>query len=464
MSNGVRFLNENDDIKKIRDEGYVVIGVHNGIFHCDDVSACCILDILLEKVYNKTKPQETKKIAIVRTRNPKVLKDCSVCVDIGGGKLDHHYEGCDKKRENGIRYASIGLVWKIYGKKLIELINPELNDEEKEQLFKEIDDKIIKFIDADDNGQPIEKPGTANNPNLDDNEKFFLSFDFDFITLYNPSWHEKNPDFDNCFERAFSITRNTFGNCLESIVLNNEKKEEYIFENENEQKQFVEMIATKYQASVLKNFTEEPNVMRIYKNDEDIRNTIFKSGSEDEKLKEYVNQNIKDFLEQHSFRFNLNEDKKGILEQKIRQIVDEFYATKIIEYLTQDPENIKDNCLIIPAQTMPWKKGICEYNKNHKDKPIRFVMYPYPNGGWALECVPESTTVKDRYSKLTPLLSNIPASLKEKIKFVHKNKFFARTNEDLNDDDAKDVLYDLAKKSVRDQNLLKYISRYQDTK
>ena len=459
MSNGVRFLNENDDVKKIRDEGYVVIGVHNGIFHCDDVSACCILDILLEKVYNKIKPQETKKIAIVRTRNPKVLKDCSVCVDIGGGKLDHHYEGCDKKRENGIKYASIGLVWKIYGKKLIELINPELNDEEKEQLFKEIDDEIIKFIDADDNGQPIEKPGTANNPNLDDNEKYYLSFDFDFITLFNPSWHEEKPDFNKSFESAFKTTRRTFSNCLKSIVFEEEIKEEDIFKSEEEQKQFIEEKASKYKENLLENFTKELNVMRIYENNEDIKNRIFRSDTENEEFMNYVNYNINEFLEQHNFRFNSDEDKKDILEQKIRQIVDEFYATRIIENLTQNPENIKDACLIIPAQTMPWKKGVCEYNKNHKDKPIRFVMYPYPNGGWALECVPESTTVKDRYTKLTPLLSNLSASLKKKIKFVHKNKFFARTNEDLSDDEAKEALYNLSKKSIKTQNLKKYISR-----
>ena len=62
LSNEVIVLNENDDIKKIRDEGIFVIGVHNGIFHCDDVAACCILDILLENISKNTKSPKVKKL------------------------------------------------------------------------------------------------------------------------------------------------------------------------------------------------------------------------------------------------------------------------------------------------------------------------------------------------------------------------------------------------------------------
>lgn len=65
---GIRFLDENEDIEKIRNEGYFVIGVHNGIFHCDDVTACAILDLLLENIYANLplKPSfKVKKVAIV---------------------------------------------------------------------------------------------------------------------------------------------------------------------------------------------------------------------------------------------------------------------------------------------------------------------------------------------------------------------------------------------------------------
>ena len=454
LSNEVIILNENDDIKKIRDEGIFVIGVHNGIFHCDDVAACCILDILLENINKNTKSPKVKKIAIIRTRNPEVLKECNICVDIGGGKFDHHYEGCDKQRKDGTKYASIGLVWRAYGKELIKLIKPDLSTSEIDRLFEKIDNEIIKFIDADDNGKLIEKPKksdeTIKEEKLDDNEKYYTSFDFDFITLFNPSWHEEKPDFNESFIRAFEVTRRTFNNCLKSIVLEEKIKDENESISLEEQEHFIKETTIKYQKSLLNNFSKEPNVMKIYEDNEDIMKAL--SEINNEQLTTAVNDNIKLFLEQHSFKYNTEKDKKEIIEQKIRQIVDEFYATKIIEHLIKNPENIKSSCLIIPAQTMPWKKGICAYNEKHKDNPIRFVMYPYPNGGWALECVPNSTAVDDRYTKLTPLLSKIPFKLIKKIEFVHKNKFFARTNKDLNDNDAKGALYDLAEKSIIVQN------------
>lgn len=454
LSNEVIVLNENDDIKKIRDEGFFVIGVHNGIFHCDDVAACCILDILLENIYNNIESPKVKKIAIIRTRNPEILKECSICVDIGGGEFDHHYEGCDKQRKDGTKYASIGLVWKVYGKELISLIKPDLSTSEIDRLFEKIDNEIIRFIDADDNGKLIEKPKksdeTIKEENLDDNEKYYTSFDFDFITLFNPSWHKKKPDFNESFIKAFEVTRRTFNNCLKSIILEEPIKDINESISIEEPEKYIENTAIKYQKSLLNSFSKEPNVMKIYEDNENMIKAL--SEINDEQLIDNVKQNINLFLEQHSFIFNSQEDKKEILEQKIRQIVDEFYATKIIEHLIKNPQNIKSSCLIIPAQTMLWKKGVCAYNEKHKDNPIRFVIYPYSNGGWALECVPNSTAVDDRYTKLTPLLSKIPFNLIKKIEFVHKNKFFARTNKDLNDNEAKEALYDLAEKSIIVQN------------
>ncbi len=454
---GIQFLNEDVDIKKYRSEGYVVIGVHNGIFHCDDVTACACLDILLENLYDYSDKFEVKKVAIVRTRNSEVLKECSICVDVGGGTLDHHTKNV--KRENGKLYSSIGLVWKTYGKKMIQLIMPDLSTSEIDRLFEKIDNEIIRHIDADDNGELIEKKpndnGKIEETNVPDNEKYYIAFDFDFITIFNPSWHEENPDYNGSFIRAFEVTRRTFNNCLKSIILEKKIKDENESISLEEQEQFVKDTAIKYQESLLKNFSKEPNVMKIYEDNEDMMKAL--SEIKKEQLITAVNENIKLFLEQHSFKYNTEKDKKEILEQKIRQIVDEFYATKIIEVLIQNPNNIKSSCLIIPAQTFPWKKGIFSYNEKHKDNPIRFVMYPYPNGGYAIECVQKSSALDDRYTKITPLLSKVPFKLKKLIEFVHKNRFFARTRKDINEDEAKNALYDLCEKSIEAQSFKRKI-------
>ena len=62
------------------------IGTHDGAFHCDEVTACA----LLTKYSNKFRGAE-----IVRTRNPNVLDECDIIVDVGGKHvppkyLDHH--------------------------------------------------------------------------------------------------------------------------------------------------------------------------------------------------------------------------------------------------------------------------------------------------------------------------------------------------------------------------------------
>ena len=47
-------------------------------------------------------------------------------LDVGGeynpkeNKFDHHQEGWNEKRGNGIPYATTGLIWKEYGKKITD--------------------------------------------------------------------------------------------------------------------------------------------------------------------------------------------------------------------------------------------------------------------------------------------------------------------------------------------------------
>lgn len=58
-------------------------------------------------------------------------------------------------------------------------------------------------------------------------------------------------------------------------------------------------------------------------------------------------------------------------------------------YLEERFSSATDGVLEIPAQTMPWKENIVTYNKDHDNK-VKFVIFPYPDGGWAAQCVPPS--------------------------------------------------------------------------
>ena len=77
---------------KTREKKEIRLGTHNGIFHRDEVIAISILKIVYEDC----------KTAIIRSRNINKLNMCDVVVDVGGGDLDHHIKGFNRRRENGI--------------------------------------------------------------------------------------------------------------------------------------------------------------------------------------------------------------------------------------------------------------------------------------------------------------------------------------------------------------------------
>jgi uncharacterized UPF0160 family protein len=110
---------------------------HNGTIHADEVFATAFLDMYLGDV------------KIFRTSSvPKSGIDESVLIyDVGRGKYDHHQIDA-VKRDNGITYSSLGLLWKDFGLDFLKK-NDFLNPEE---MFLGIDKDLIEGIDGDDNG------------------------------------------------------------------------------------------------------------------------------------------------------------------------------------------------------------------------------------------------------------------------------------------------------------------------
>lgn len=52
----------------------VKIGTHNGTFHCDEALGCFLLQ----------QTPDFKETEIERSRNPDVLKDLDIVIDVGG--------------------------------------------------------------------------------------------------------------------------------------------------------------------------------------------------------------------------------------------------------------------------------------------------------------------------------------------------------------------------------------------
>lgn len=150
----------------------VLVVVHDGSFHADDVTAVAILSLYFK--------QQGKRIKVIRTRDQSIIAKADIVCDVGGiydtdkNRFDHHQTGGAGNRENGVPYASVGLVWKKFGK---ELCAPY------ESLAEKIDRECIQFIDANDNGYDFGQKAEVSPLPL---PAFFM--------IYNTTWKER-PDF-----------------------------------------------------------------------------------------------------------------------------------------------------------------------------------------------------------------------------------------------------------------------------
>ncbi|OHA34759.1 MAG: hypothetical protein A2928_02850 [Candidatus Taylorbacteria bacterium RIFCSPLOWO2_01_FULL_45_15b] len=158
------------------------IVTHSGSFHPDDVFAVATLSHYIKG-----------ELEIVRSREKNDWKTGDFVIDVGGeydeaiNHFDHHQIGGAGKRENGIPFASFGLVWKKFG--------PLICD--SETVSGEIDRKLVQQIDALDNGVDIIKPLMAEiYPYLVGN----------VIFSYLPTWKDEMTE-DEAFLSAVDFAR-----------------------------------------------------------------------------------------------------------------------------------------------------------------------------------------------------------------------------------------------------------------
>lgn len=155
-----------------------ILVTHNSTFHADDIFATATLSIL-----NKG------HIKVIRTRDPQLIKTADYVYDVGGEHdgvklFDHHQKGGAGQRENGIPYASFGLVWKTYGEQICG----------SKDVSEKIEQKLVQAIDANDNGINLfDVKGEVAPYTLQD---MFFAF--------RPSWKEE-PDYDRTFIELVSI-------------------------------------------------------------------------------------------------------------------------------------------------------------------------------------------------------------------------------------------------------------------
>ncbi|WAH35416.1 MYG1 family protein [Alicyclobacillus dauci] len=167
----------------------MVIGTHHGKFHADEVFAVA----MLKQLYPDAR--------IVRSREPEVLSQCDIIVDVGRGEYDHHTT--DKVfRENGLPYASAGLVWRDFGTKVVRHLG--CNEENSDSLTDIIDEKLIQAIDAIDNGIDLEKDARIKGVS-------------ELVGGFNPPWNS-DADENFAFQDAVSFATQILVNQIKSEI------------------------------------------------------------------------------------------------------------------------------------------------------------------------------------------------------------------------------------------------------
>ena len=163
---------------------------HNGTFHADEVLATAILCKVVKNP--------------VVCRIPKVPENLDnevIVYDIGLGEFDHHQKNGNGVRENGIPYASCGLIWKKFGN---EILRKYTDKADFVQFL--IDRDFIQGIDAIDSG---EVPKAKSYVNI-------FSFS-QCISTFNPTW-DSDESADKAFVKAVKFADIVLENILKNTV------------------------------------------------------------------------------------------------------------------------------------------------------------------------------------------------------------------------------------------------------
>lgn len=177
---------------------------HGGTFHMDEVMATAILIRAIPGDGPLT-------LFRVTGNNPLPEYPGQMVYDVGMGAFDHHQRGGNGIRENGIPFASAGLIWRAYGKLLCTSDNNEIDVAE---VADRVDRELIQPIDAQDTGFRNPLPaGFKPTPS------FSIS---QLVSSMNPNWDESGRAWSA--EEGFIAAVRIAGILLERVIERNLSK------------------------------------------------------------------------------------------------------------------------------------------------------------------------------------------------------------------------------------------------
>lgn len=161
-------------VTDVRDAKFIT---HRGTMHADEVFATAFLSLLYDEIL----------LMRVVDLDFSSIREDAIIYDIGKGKYDHHQLDAEI-RDNGIKYSSFGLLWKDFGKKLLE----KMCVEQIEEIFVYFDKDFVEAIDAIDNGDFPEIEAC-----------YRLKTISDVIKLFNPSYASGESEDDQFLKAVF---------------------------------------------------------------------------------------------------------------------------------------------------------------------------------------------------------------------------------------------------------------------
>lgn len=187
------------------------IATHNGKFHADEVFAVSLLRNL----------DRFKDAEIIRTRDAELLKTADIVLDVGGtydpstNRYDHHQPEFKDSFSPNFKtlLSSAGLVYKHFGKEILNARAAHLSPEQVDALYVHIYESFVEPFDANDNG--ISAYPSDVKPTIS------RGFDiFQHVNLLNPGWNEEiTPESSNqSFMNAVSVVSDAFNLYLNNLL------------------------------------------------------------------------------------------------------------------------------------------------------------------------------------------------------------------------------------------------------
>jgi uncharacterized UPF0160 family protein len=189
-----------------------LLGTHDGTFHCDEALALSFLKIL----------PEYRNSEILRTRNPELLAQCHMVVDVGAVfdaekyRFDHHQREFTGVLDGyNTKLSSAGLVYQHFGREILREIlitdGKPPSEEFVEICFHKLYKGFVEHIDAIDNGIAV---GDAT-------PRYHVSTTLSSrVGQLNPEWNEEQTKeiMNARFIDAMTLTCSEFVSSAESLA------------------------------------------------------------------------------------------------------------------------------------------------------------------------------------------------------------------------------------------------------